>query len=86
MGGTGCFPFQDFYDRLANENGRPGKVALVAVVRKILVTANPVARNRQPWRAASQSQPTLGPASRPGMTTIVGFHTESLPARTVFCD
>lgn len=44
-------PFRDFYDRLVIENRRPGKVALTAVMRKILVTANAVARDRQPWKA-----------------------------------
>ena len=51
-------PFKDFYDRLVEQNGRPGKVALVAVMRKILVTANAVARDRQPWRAVSPHQAT----------------------------
>jgi transposase len=43
-------PFKDFYDRLVIEHRKPGKVALVAVMRKILVTANAIARDRQPWR------------------------------------
>ena len=55
-------PFRDFYDRLVNTNSRPGKVALVAVMRKILVTANAVARDRQAWRASAQRQPTAQPA------------------------
>jgi transposase len=46
-------PFKDFYDRLVNDNKRPGKVALTAVMRKILVTANAIARERQPWRHAA---------------------------------
>ena len=58
-------PFRDFYDRLVNTNGRPGKVALVAVMRKILVTANAVARTRQPWRAGAERQPTVGTTGRP---------------------
>jgi transposase len=58
-------PFRDFYDRLVNTNRRPGKVALVAVMRKILVTANAVARTRQPWRAAGARQPTVGTTCRP---------------------
>ena len=45
-------PFKDFYDRLTIEHQKPGKVALVAVMRKILVTANAIARDRQPWRFA----------------------------------
>lgn len=45
-------PFQAFYQRLISQNQRPGKVALTAVMRKLLVTANAVARDRQPWKAA----------------------------------
>lgn len=45
-------PFRDFYHRLVNQNQRPGKVALVAVMRKILVCANAVARDQQPWKLA----------------------------------
>jgi transposase len=36
---------RDFYDRLVKTNNRPGKVALTAVMRKILVIANAVARD-----------------------------------------
>jgi transposase len=43
-------PFKDFADRLVTRNQRPGKVALTAVMRKILVTANAIARDRQPWK------------------------------------
>jgi transposase len=45
-------PFRDFYQRLVIQNQRPGKVALVAVMRKILVCANAVARDQQPWKLA----------------------------------
>ena len=41
---------RDFYDRLVGANRRPGKVALTAVMRKILVIANAVARDH--FRAA----------------------------------
>jgi transposase len=51
-------PFKTFYDRLVQQNGRPGKVALVAVMRKILVTANAVARDRKPWNGAPQPEPS----------------------------
>lgn len=44
--------FKVFYDRLVLQNKRPGKVALTAVMRKLLVTANAVARDRQPWKHA----------------------------------
>jgi transposase len=43
-------PFKTFYDRLVTDNQRPGKVALIAVMRKLLVTANAVARDQQPWK------------------------------------
>ena len=52
-------PFQDFYHRLVTRNRRPGKVALTAVMRKLLVTANAVARDRQPWRGR-QPEPRAG--------------------------
>ena len=45
-------PFKLFYDRLLLQNRRPGKVALTAVMRKLLVTANAVARDLQPWKLA----------------------------------
>ena len=38
-------PMRDFYNRIVKTNGRPGKVALTAVMRKILVIANAVARD-----------------------------------------
>ena len=40
-----------FYRRLV-ERGRPGKVALTAVMRKILVALNAMARDHQDWRPA----------------------------------
>ena len=43
-------PFKTFYDRLVIQNQRPGKVALVAVMRKLLITANAVARDQRPWK------------------------------------
>jgi transposase len=42
-------PLKAFYQRLVAENRRPGKVALVAVMRKILVILNAIARDRKPW-------------------------------------
>lgn len=44
--------FKTFYERLVTDNKRPGKVALTALMRKLLVTANAVARDRQPWKNA----------------------------------
>ena len=61
-------PFKDFYDRLVTQNHRPGKVALTAVMRKILVIANAVARDRQPWRGARHPVPphqAVGTPCRP---------------------
>jgi transposase len=43
-------PMKTFYQRLVTTNRRPGKVALVAVMRKMLVTLNAIARDRQPWK------------------------------------
>jgi transposase len=45
--------FKAFYERLVHNNGRPGKVALLAVMRKILVTLNAIARENKPWRLAA---------------------------------
>jgi transposase len=36
---------KDFFDRLTTQNNRPGKVALCAVMRKLVVIANAVARD-----------------------------------------
>ena len=36
---------REFYDRIVEKNNRPGKVALTAVMRKILIIANAVARD-----------------------------------------
>lgn len=47
-------PFKIFYDRLVRQNQRPGKVALTAVMRKLLVTANAIARDKQPWRLSAK--------------------------------
>jgi transposase len=41
---------QVFYDRLVKERKKPGKVALVAVMRKMLVILNAIARDKQPWK------------------------------------
>jgi transposase len=38
-----------FYQKLVGQNRRPGKVALIAVMRKILVILNAIARDRLPW-------------------------------------
>lgn len=43
---------RSFYLTLVQENGRPGKIALTAVMRKMLVTLNAIARDQQPWRHA----------------------------------
>jgi transposase len=58
-------PFREFYDRLVGQNRRPGKVALTAVMRKILVTANAVARDRQPWRPTPAGDPRPKAAGTP---------------------
>jgi transposase len=50
-----CFNplMKDFYQRLVAQNRRPGKVALIAVMRKLLVTLNAMARNNEPWKYAT---------------------------------
>ena len=42
-------PFRAFYDQLT-ARGRPKKVALVAVVRKLLTILNAILRDHTPWR------------------------------------
>lgn len=42
-------PLRTFYQRL-RAAGKPGKVALVAVMRKLLTTLNAIVRDQQPWR------------------------------------
>jgi transposase len=42
-----------FYQTLTQTNQRPGKVALTAVMRKMLITLNAIARDQQPWRHAA---------------------------------
>lgn len=44
---------RDFHQRLVTQNRRPGKVALTAVMRKMLVTLNAIARDKQDWIHAS---------------------------------
>lgn len=43
-------PFKDFYEKLCL-NGKPKKVALVAVMRKIIVTLNAMIAYQQKWRS-----------------------------------
>jgi transposase len=59
-------PFKDFYDRLVTQNRRPGKVALTAVMRKLLITANAVARDRQPWHGLRETTPPPVAVGTPG--------------------
>ena len=40
-----------FYERLRNK-GKAVKVAIVAVMRKLIVTLNAMVRNNQPWAPA----------------------------------
>lgn len=44
-------PFKAFYDRLVAA-GKPAKVALTALMRKMLVIANAIVRTGQPWDPA----------------------------------
>lgn len=43
---------RDFYKRL-RARGKPGKVALVAVMRKLLILLNSIARRQTPWTEVS---------------------------------
>lgn len=43
-----------FFQRLTEHNKRSGKVALTAVMRKMLVTLNAIARDGQPWQHNAQ--------------------------------
>lgn len=43
-----------FYQHLINDNHRLGKVALTAVMRKILVTLNAMVRDRSDWKHAAE--------------------------------
>jgi transposase len=58
-------PFREFYQRLVTSNRRPGKVALTTVMRKLLVTANAVARDRQPWHGHPPQPRAGGTGCRP---------------------
>ncbi len=40
-----------FYEHLVRDNRRPGKVALTAVMRKLLVTLNAMQRDQSTWRS-----------------------------------
>lgn len=44
---------KSFYQHLTRDNQRPGKVALVAVMRKMLVTLNAMIRDQADWRLAA---------------------------------
>jgi transposase len=41
-----------FFERLTTANRRAGKVALTAVMRKLLVTLNAIVRDREDWKHA----------------------------------
>ena len=43
---------REFYQRLVVENRRPGKVALTAVMHKMLVVLNAIAKENKPWKHA----------------------------------
>ena len=50
-------PFRAFYDQLT-AHGRPKKVALVAVMRKLLTILNAILRHHTPWRPLNASRGT----------------------------
>ena len=45
---------RDFYQRL-RDRGKPGKVAVIAVARKLLMQLNAVARRGTPWMKQYES-------------------------------
>jgi hypothetical protein len=70
------WPFKDFCERWANENSRPGKVALIAVMRDIPVAANAVARDRQYWRtAAPATAPPVAPLAPQAVPPVLASIT-----------
>ena len=53
LSATRCNPLiRDFYQRLL-ASGKPKKVALVACMRKLLVTLNSMLKHRSPWRGVT---------------------------------
>ena len=64
-------PFRAFYDQLT-ARGRPKKVALVAVMRKLLTILNAILRDHTPWRASKRlTRNTAAPSSWVGMDSVV---------------
>jgi transposase len=57
-------PFWAFYERLT-ARGRPKKVPLVAVMRKLLVILNGMLRNGTPWQPIN-AKPSTQPLCRAG--------------------
>lgn len=47
---------RDVYQRLVHQNHRPGKVALIAVMRKMIVILNAIARTNQPWNGIKTTE------------------------------
>jgi transposase len=53
-----CPPMKDFYIRL-KQRGKPSKVALIAVARKLLVLANALVRTMKPYDPANSVCPKI---------------------------
>lgn len=49
-------PIRSFYQRL-RENGKPAKLAIVAAMRKLLITANAIVASGKPWQQNQQPEP-----------------------------
>jgi transposase len=49
-------PLKSFYRRL-RDNGKPAKLAIVAAMRKLLITANAIIATGRPWQPEPQSKP-----------------------------
>ena len=57
------FPFSALSTTSSTAHGRPKKVALVAVMRKLLTILNPILRDHTPWRPLNATRNTAALAT-----------------------
>lgn len=62
---------REAYRRLTEVNNRAGKVALTAIMRRMLVILNAIARDNEPWKGAETSKPR-GPEPRSAIAADKG--------------
>jgi transposase len=60
---------REVYRRLTTENKRPGPVALTAIMRRMLVILNAIARDNQPWKGAEAEKTATVKPSREKIQT-----------------